>query len=73
MSYVSKLLDVWYRINAKPIVNIFFFRVFDKTGNFALLIFCAAPVPANQYILTQKEEPIYFKFSAELNKLPPSF
>ena len=39
----------------KPLVTILFFKMPDKTGNFAVsMICCAVPVPANQYILTQK-------------------
>ena len=37
------------RINAKPLVTIFFFKILDKTGNFAVLRF-TVQVPANQYI-----------------------
>ena len=82
---------LWERINAKPLVTIVFFKIFDKSGNFTVLICCAVPVPANQYISTQKQDLLYFnsfmdwflydrdlrhervKFSAELNKLIPSF
>ena len=63
----------WERINAKPLVTTLFFKMFDKTGNFAvLMISCALPVPANQYLSRQKF-PFYFKFSAELNEFTPSF
>ena len=37
------------RINAKPLVTILFFKIFDKVGNFAvLMISCAVAVPASQ-------------------------
>ena len=43
------------KINAKPLITILFFKSFDKTGKFAvLMICCAVPVFANQYISTQK-------------------
>ena len=46
---------LWERINAKPLVTILFFKIVDKTGDFVeLMIRCAVPVPANQYISTQK-------------------
>ena len=45
---------LWQRINARPVVTILFLRVFDKTNSFSVLIFCEAPVTANQYISTQK-------------------
>ena len=64
---------LWYGINVKPIVTVLFVRVFDKAGNFAVLIFCTATVTTNQYISMQKYDSIHFKFSAELNKLTPSF
>ena len=42
---------LWERINAKPLVTIVFFKIFDKTGSFAvLMILWAVPVPVNQYI-----------------------
>ena len=47
-----KLLE---RIDAKPLVIIIFFKTFDKTGNFAvLMICCGVPALANQYISMQK-------------------
>ena len=65
---------LWERIYVKPLIIILFFNVFDKIGTFAvLMIYCATPVPANQQILTQKQDPLHFKFSAELKKLTPSF
>ena len=45
---------LWQRIRVRPIATILFFRVFDKTGNFSVVIFCEAPVTANQYISKQK-------------------
>ena len=50
-----------------------FFGAFNKTNNFAVMTFCAAVVPTNQHISTQTKDPIYFKFSAELNKFTPGF
>ena len=38
MSYVSKLFDVVEEINALFLVAILSFKIFDKTGNFAVLI-----------------------------------
>ena len=64
---------LWERISAKPLVTIPLFKLFDKTSHFAVLIGWEAPVPTNQYISTQKQNPIYFNFSAELNKLTPMF
>ena len=48
---------MWERINVKPLVNLLFFKSFDKTGNFAVQIYCAVPVPAYPDILTQKRRP----------------
>ena len=56
---------LWERISAKPTVTILFFKTIDKTGNFAVLIFCPVAVPANQCISTQIEDPIYFKIISE--------
>ena len=47
-------LMLWERTNAKPLVIILLFELFDKTCNFAVLICWAVLVPANQYIPTQK-------------------
>ena len=48
---------LWEIINVKPLVTIFFLKILDKTGNFAVLvIYFAVPVPANQYISTQKQD-----------------
>ena len=56
---------LWERIDAKPLVAILFFDIFDKFKNFAvLMICCAIPVPENQFISAQKEDLLYFKFSA---------
>ena len=61
---------LWERFNAKPLVTILFFNIFNKNGNFAVLMLCCAiPVPASKYISTQKQDPLYFKFRAESNKL----
>ena len=42
---------------SKPLITIFFFKTIDKTGNFAVLICCAEPLPANQHIAKRKLRP----------------
>ena len=61
------------RINTKPLITIHFFKIFDKTNNFALLICYGVPVPTKLHIAKQKLDPRYSKFSAELNKITPNF
>ena len=65
---------LWKRSNVKPLATIPFFNILDKIDNFArMMICCAIPVPTSQYILTQKSDQLYLKFSAELKKLSPRF
>ena len=46
---------LWERSHAKTLVTMLFFKILDKTGNFTVFMICyAVPVPANQYISTQK-------------------
>ena len=50
---VLTCLILWEKINTKPLVTIYFLKIFDKTNNFAILICCAVPVPTNLHIMMQ--------------------